>query len=58
MREIDLDSLRIVKTVADEGGVTRAAGKLNRVQSNVTTRVKQLEARLGTSLFRRQIRRH
>jgi DNA-binding transcriptional LysR family regulator len=57
MREIDLDSLRIFKTVADEGGVTRAASKLNCVQSNVTTRVKQLEARLGTSLFHRRNRK-
>jgi DNA-binding transcriptional LysR family regulator len=57
MRELDLDSLRIFKTVADEGGVTRAAGKLNCVQSNVTTRVKQLEARLGTPLFHRRNRK-
>ena len=31
----------------DEGGVVRAAAKLNRVQSNVTTRIRQLEERLG-----------
>ena len=43
--------------VAEEGGITRAAAKLHRVQSNVTTRVKQLEARLGTPLFLRQNRR-
>jgi DNA-binding transcriptional LysR family regulator len=34
--------------------VIRAATKLNRVQSNVTTRIKQLEQRLGRELFRRQ----
>jgi NAD(P)-dependent dehydrogenase (short-subunit alcohol dehydrogenase family) len=33
------------------GGVTRAAEKLNRVQSNITTRVRQLEADLGVELF-------
>src|SRR6185295_16912749 len=33
-----------------------AAAKLNRVQSNVTTRVKQLEEQLGTALFLRQSR--
>lgn len=54
MRSIDLDSLEIFRTVAEEGGVIRAAGKLNRVQSNVTTRIKQLEQRLGRSLFRKQ----
>ncbi len=54
MRSIDLDSLEIFRAVAQEGGVIRAAQKLNRVQSNVTTRVKQLEQRLGCALFRRQ----
>jgi len=54
MRTIDLDSLEIFRTVALEGGVIRAAQKLNRVQSNVTTRIKQLEQRLGRPLFRRQ----
>src|SRR3954470_5106070 len=54
MRSIDLDSLEIFRTVVQEGGVIRAANKLNRVQSNVTTRIKQLEQRLGRSLFRRQ----
>ena len=51
MRTLDLDSLHIFRTVAELGGITRAAAKLNRVQSNVTTRVKQLEERLGTPLF-------
>jgi DNA-binding transcriptional LysR family regulator len=54
MRTIDLDSLEIFRAVVQEGGIVRAAGKLNRVQSNVTTRIKQLEERLGLQLFRRQ----
>ena len=54
MRIIDLDSLDIFRTVVQEGGVIRAAAKLNRVQSNVTTRIKQLEERLGLRLFRKQ----
>ncbi|MEJ5992094.1 LysR substrate-binding domain-containing protein [Ramlibacter sp. PS3R-8] len=54
MRSIDLDSLDIFRTVVQEGGVLRAATKLNRVQSNVTTRIKQLEQRLGRPLFRKQ----
>jgi DNA-binding transcriptional LysR family regulator len=57
MRNIDLTALHIFKTVADEGGITKAAAKLDRVQSNVTTRVKQLEARLGAVLFYRRNRR-
>jgi len=54
MRSIDLDSLEIFRAVVEEGGVIRAASKLNRVQSNVTTRIKQLEQRLGKQLFRKQ----
>ena len=54
MRTIDLESLKIFRTVVDEGGVIRAATKLNRVQSNVTTRIRQLEQHLGTRLFRRE----
>src|SRR5204862_1926742 len=54
MRTIDLGSLKIFRTVVDEGGVVRAASKLNRVQSNVTTRIRQLEEHLGTRLFRRE----
>jgi DNA-binding transcriptional LysR family regulator len=57
MRTLDLESLHIFRTVAEQGGITRAAAKLNRVQSNVTTRVKQLEERLGTDLFIRQGRK-
>jgi DNA-binding transcriptional LysR family regulator len=54
MRTIDLESLEIFHAVVQEGGIVRAAGKLNRVQSNVTTRIKQLEEKLGLALFRRQ----
>jgi DNA-binding transcriptional LysR family regulator len=57
MRTLDLEALHIFRTVAEQGGITRAAAKLNRVQSNVTTRVKQLEERLGIDLFVREGRR-
>lgn len=57
MNALDLESLHIFRTVAEEGGITRAAAKLHRVQSNVTTRVKQLEERLGTQLFLRHARK-
>jgi DNA-binding transcriptional LysR family regulator len=54
MRNIDLDSLHIFKAVVECGGITKAASRLNRVQSNITTRVKNLEERLGVALFQRQ----
>lgn len=54
MRTIHLDDLHIFRCVVREGGVTRAASLLHRVPSNVTTRIKQFEERLGVTLFRRQ----
>jgi DNA-binding transcriptional LysR family regulator len=54
---MDLSDLRIFAAVVREGGVTRAAEKLNRVQSNVTTRIKQLEEDLGLALFIREGKR-
>ncbi len=51
---MDLGDLQIFRSVVHAGGVTRAAEKLNRVQSNVTTRVRQLEADLGVQLFIRE----
>ena len=57
MRSIDLDSLEIFRAVVEEGGIIRASERLNRVPSNVTTRIKQLESRLGLALFRKQGRR-
>ncbi|OZI71413.1 LysR family transcriptional regulator [Bordetella genomosp. 12] len=53
MRNIDLDSLEIFKAVVDVGSVVKAAAHLNRVPSNVTTRIKNLEERLGVQLFQR-----
>jgi DNA-binding transcriptional LysR family regulator len=54
---MDVVELQIFKTVAEQGGVNRAAAALHRVPSNVTTRVKQLEEKLGARLFHRQGRR-
>jgi DNA-binding transcriptional LysR family regulator len=50
-RKMDFAALQVFKAVADEGGISAAARKLHRVQSNVTTRIQQLEASLGTQLF-------
>lgn len=54
---MELAELEIFRTVVAEGGVTRAAERLNRVQSNVTTRIKQLEESMGVPLFVRDRRR-
>ncbi|WP_230369844.1 helix-turn-helix domain-containing protein [Paludibacterium denitrificans] len=52
-----LDDLLIFQTVLQEGGITRAANRLNRVQSNITTRIRQLEDDLGVALFLREGKR-
>lgn len=54
---MDLAELLIFRTVVEEGGVGKAARRLHRVPSNVTTRVKQLESSLGTALFFRDGKR-
>src|SRR5436305_1130573 len=54
---MDLADLHIFRSVVQAGGITRAAEKLNRVQSNVTTRVRQLETELGVELFIRDGKR-
>jgi DNA-binding transcriptional LysR family regulator len=50
---MDLADLHVFRTVVESGGVTAAAGRLHRVQSNVTARIKKLEDDLGTPLFLR-----
>ncbi|HEX4328454.1 MAG TPA: LysR substrate-binding domain-containing protein [Burkholderiales bacterium] len=54
---MDLSDLRIFRTVAEAGGITRAAGLLHRVPSNITTRIKNLEQELGAPLFVREHKR-
>ncbi len=50
---MDLSVLRIFKAVAEEGSVTKAAARTHRVQSNVSSRLAQLEQSLGVPLFHR-----
>ena len=54
---MELADLHIFRSVVQAGGITRAAEKLHRVQSNVTTRVRQLEQELGVDLFTRDGKR-
>ena len=53
---MELSDLVTFSAVARLGGITRAADELNTVQSNVTQRVKALEAEIGTALFERHSR--
>ncbi|MCJ9706133.1 LysR family transcriptional regulator, partial [Bradyrhizobium sp. SHOUNA76] len=53
---MELNDIRTFAAVARTGGITRAAEELNTVQSNVTQRVKALEAEIGTALFERHSR--
>ena len=54
---MELSDLVIFRAVVEAGGVTRAAERLHRVQSNITTRIRQLEEKLGTPLFIREGKR-
>ena len=56
-RNLDLAALRSFVTVADVGGVTRAAGYLNLTQSAVSMQIKRLEESLGLQLFLRAARK-
>jgi DNA-binding transcriptional LysR family regulator len=57
MPSMDFVDLQVFKRVVDEGGVIKAARKLHRAPSSVTTRVKQLETSLGVTLFHRERQR-
>ncbi|MGD8562254.1 MAG: LysR substrate-binding domain-containing protein [Desulfarculaceae bacterium] len=51
---MELSTLKIFKTVAEAGSVSKAAQALHYVQPNVTMRVKQLEEELEVKLFHRK----
>lgn len=55
-RNLDLTALRSFVAVAEAGGVTRAAGRLNLTQSAVSMQLKRLEEALGISLLDRSTR--
>lgn len=50
---MDIQSLHIFKAVAEYGSISKAAKELNYAQSNITTRMQQLENSLQTVLFYR-----
>lgn len=51
---MELMQIRMFKTVCDTGSIARAAEVLHYVPSNITARIKALEAELGVPLFHRQ----
>lgn len=53
---MDAADLRVFETVARLGGMGRAAGELNTVQSNVTARIRLLEQEIALPLFVRHSR--
>ncbi len=55
-RNLDLTALRSFVTVAETGGVTRAAGQLHLTQSAVSMQLKRLEQALGQTLLDRSNR--
>jgi len=54
---MDLSQLAMFCAIAEEGSISAAAQKLHRVPSNLTARIKQLEADLGVDLFIREKQR-
>lgn len=52
-RNLDMTALRAFVTVAETGGVTRAAGQLHLTQSAVSMQVKRLEDSIGQPLLER-----
>src|SRR5215467_14988903 len=53
---MDIADLRVFEALARVGGMNRAAVELNTVQSNITARIKALEADIGRPLFERRPR--
>jgi DNA-binding transcriptional LysR family regulator len=54
---MNFSDLQVFKTVVEEGGIVKAAHKLHRVPSNISTRIKQLETNIGIPLFHRDRQR-
>ena len=56
IRNLDMTALRAFVTVAEVGGVTKAAGRLHLTQSAVSMQLKRLEEAIGEALLDRSSR--
>lgn len=56
MMELEVRHLRLVVSIADEGGLTRAARRLHLTQSALSHQLREVEERLGTPLYHRRNR--
>ena len=54
MSTLDIDTMRALTAIAESGGITRAAKRLNLSQSALSVQIRKLEARLGQDLFERR----
>ena len=54
---MNFTDLQVFKAVVEEGGIVKAAHKLHRVPSNISTRIKHLETAMGIPLFHRDRQR-
>ena len=54
--DIDIDQLRALLAVAETGGFTAAASRINRTQSAVSQKIARLEEQLGWKVFERNSR--
>lgn len=52
--DLDLDLVRTFLSVIDQGGFTRAAGRLHKTQSTISLHIRRLEEIVGRPLFQRQ----
>ncbi len=51
IRDLEIDVLRAFVTIADTGGITSAARRLNRTQSAISMRMRRLEDTLGRKVL-------
>ena len=51
--EIDVQTLRVIKAIADGGSITAAAASLGYSQPAISQQIKRLEKRLGIAVIER-----